>query len=243
MILFEVGMLNWPEAAGPIGYIHSPFDELFGIPRQSGLAAAAQGYLEPIAPWDDPAAWQGIEAFSHLWLIWQFHAKAPMQAGKSKQVRPPRLGGNQRVGVFASRAPIRPNPIGLSLVRLEGVQYHQTGGAKRVKLKLSGLDLRDGTPVLDVKPYIPYADCPADSEAGWAAQPPERMPVVFAAALEQHPALDEAFKALIVQTLSLNPTPAYHQDTERRYGVCLQGWDVQFYCRADCIEVTGLVQP
>lgn len=230
--------------AGSIGVIQSPFDELFGIPRQSGLAEQASGYLIPAPPWDEPQAWAGIEAFSHLWLIWSFDGKKPMSTQGRKSVRPPRLGGNERVGVFASRAPVRPNPIGLSLVRLIAVHEKQPGQANSgVYLQLAGLDLRDQTPVWDVKPYIPYADCPEQARADWAAHPPLRVPVVFASSVQDHPALNAAFKALLEDTLSLDPTPAYHQDTNRRYGVCVQGWDVQFYRRQDRIEVIGLIAP
>ncbi|MFI9653355.1 tRNA (N6-threonylcarbamoyladenosine(37)-N6)-methyltransferase TrmO [Guyparkeria sp. GHLCS8-2] len=221
----------------PIGHIESPYREGFGIPRQSGIVPAATGILVPTAEWRDPAAWQGIEAFSHLWLVWVFHAKRRMQTGDRKAVRPPRLGGNERVGVFASRAPIRPNPIGLSVVRLIDVQPVDGG----VQLHLGGLDLLDGTPILDVKPHVPYADCPADSRGGWASAPPERLAVVWGAAEPWLDQLSPERIALIEQTLAQDPRPAFHDDPERVYGMRIEEIDVRFVVREHRAEIREIV--
>ncbi|MBN2871613.1 MAG: tRNA (N6-threonylcarbamoyladenosine(37)-N6)-methyltransferase TrmO [Halothiobacillaceae bacterium] len=222
---------------GAIGHVESPYREGFGIPRQSGIVPAARGVLVPTTEWADPAAWQGIEAFSHLWLVWAFHAKRRMQAGDSSTVRPPRLGGNARVGVFASRAPIRPNPIGLSVVRLLEVQRDTAG----VRLHLGGIDLLDGTPILDVKPHVPYADCPPDSQAGWANRAPERLAVVWGAAEVWLERLAPERLALIEQTLAQDPRPAFHDDPERVYGVRIEEIDVRFVVREKRAEIREIV--
>ena len=221
----------------PVAHIESPYREGFGIPRQSGIVPAATGILVPTAEWADPSAWQGIESFSHLWLVWVFHAKRRMQATDRKAVRPPRLGGNERVGVFASRAPIRPNPIGLSVVRLIDVQQTDDG----VRLHLGGLDLLDGTPILDVKPHVPYADCPADSRGGWASSPPERLAVIWGAAEPWLERLPNEQVALIEQTLAQDPRPAFHDDPERVYGMRIEDIDVRFVVREHRAEIREIV--
>ncbi|MGC9456240.1 MAG: tRNA (N6-threonylcarbamoyladenosine(37)-N6)-methyltransferase TrmO [Halothiobacillaceae bacterium] len=208
----------------PIGYLQTPWQEKFGIPRQPGLVEAATGVLVPSPPHDQPAAWDGIEAFSHLWLIWQFHGHAP---ARKLTVRPPRLGGNERLGVFATRSSFRPNPLGLSLVRLISVQTT----ANRLRLTLGGVDLLDGTPILDVKPYLPWADDPGpDARAGYAdARPSARLTVTWrpdqAAGRDRLP---PDTVALIEQTLALDPRPAWHDDPDREYGIAVAGWNLRF---------------
>ncbi|WP_407275803.1 tRNA (N6-threonylcarbamoyladenosine(37)-N6)-methyltransferase TrmO [Halothiobacillus sp. DCM-1] len=204
-----------------VAIARSPFKSRFGIPRQSGLVDAP-GTLEPIPPWDRAEAWVGITQYSHLWLIWQIHDR-PHQPVSS--VRPPRLGGNTRLGVFATRAPARPNPLGLSLVRLEGVE--PVGG--RVRIQVRGLDLLDGTPILDIKPYIAFTDCPAHSQSGMANEPPPRIPVDWSAlAPEARANLPSSARELIEQTLSLDPRPAFHTDPLRVYACPLADWLVKF---------------
>ena len=145
----------------PIGTIESCFKEKFGIPRQPGLAPAAQATLVLHPPYSNPGAMAGLEAFSHIWLIYIFHA---IEKGKWKPtVRPPRLGGNKRTGVFATRSNFRPNPLGISAVKLEKI----VPDGETIRLELSGVDLLDGTPVLDIKPYIPFADAHPDATSGW----------------------------------------------------------------------------
>ncbi|MFP4638859.1 MAG: tRNA (N6-threonylcarbamoyladenosine(37)-N6)-methyltransferase TrmO [Guyparkeria sp.] len=221
----------------PVGHIESPYREGFGIPRQSGVVPAATGLLVPTPEWQQPVAWQGIETFSHLWLVWVFHAKRRMRPGDSSAVRPPRLGGNRRVGVFASRAPVRPNPIGLSVVRLLDV----TESDGRVRLHLGGLDLLDGTPVLDVKPHVPYADCPPDSRGGWASAPPERLAVVWGAAEPWLERLDSDTVALIEQSLAQDPRPAFHDDPDRVYGMRIEDIDVRFVVQEHRAEIREIV--
>lgn len=219
----------------PIAYVVSPFKSRFGIPRQSGLVPSAIGWIEPCAPWDRSEAWAGIEAFTHVWLIWLVHDQ-PHQPVSS--VRPPRLGGNVRVGVFASRSPARPNPLGLSLVRLEQVQTTQG----RVRIQISGLDLLDGTPILDIKPHIGFTDCPENTDSGFARTEPVRLPVDWT---ELHPdllaQLNDNHRAVIAETLSLDPRPAFHDDAERRYGCPLFDWDVRFRIKEGRVVITDLV--
>lgn len=204
----------------PVGIIHSCFAEKFAIPRQPQLAPAATASLELLPPYNQPEALEGLEGVSHLWLIFVFHAAA--SGPQHLRVRPPRLGGNQRIGVFASRATHRPNPIGQSVVRLDGIE--------RGRLLLSGVDLLDGTPVLDIKPYVPYADAINDAVNPLAPEPPAPIPVSWSdAALgqarEHQDRLSQPLIALIEQCLAQDPKPAYQQPgPEREYGVQL--WDV-----------------
>jgi len=207
-------------SVSPIGFMRSCFKEKFAIPRQPQLAPAARGMLELIAPFDQGDAVQGLEQVSHVWLLFLFH-----QALEDKprlKVRPPRLGGNQSMGVFATRATHRPNGIGQSVVKLDKVEAG--------RLWLSGIDLLDGTPVLDVKPYVPYADVIADARNGMAAAAPELIPVqwgdaALAQAREHGVRLEEPLIELIEQCLAQDPRPAYQTPTpERCYGA--QFWDL-----------------
>lgn len=211
----------------PIGVVRTPFREKFGIPRQGGVVDAVRAVVELAPPYDREEAWRGIEGFSHLWLITWFHA------GKGEgglTVRPPRLGGNVRLGVFATRAPYRPNPIGLTLVRLEAVE--SAGGS--VRLVVRGADLLDGTPLLDVKPYLPYADALPEAAGGFAMDAPgERLRVVWGeAAREQCARWAEAhpdLPALVEALLARDPRPAYQQDAPGRiYGIRLYDLDVRW---------------
>lgn len=195
----------------PIAILHSPFHDKFAVPRQPGLAPAARGYLQLLPPFDREEALKGIEQYSHLWLIFDFHL-VPEDKSLQPTVRPPRLGGNERIGVFASRSPFRPNRLGLSVVKLDGIDYRDG----RPGLKLSGVDLVDGTPIYDIKPYLPYVDQISTATAGQFAKPPARTRNVRFSpeALEQltpyraeHPELTD----LISQTLALDPRPGYRQ--------------------------------
>lgn len=210
-----------PYSVTPVGFVRSCFKEKFAIPRQPQLAPAARGVLELVAPFDKAAAVAGLERVSHVWLLFLFH-----QALEDKprlKVRPPRLGGNASIGVFASRATHRPNGIGQSVVRLDRVEPG--------RLWLSGIDLLDGTPVLDIKPYVPYADCLAEARNEIAEAAPVPIPVQWSAEAltqaRQHALrLNEPLVELIEQCLAQDPRPAYQvPDAERRYGVLF--WDVQ----------------
>lgn len=211
----------------PIGVVRTPFRERFGIPRQGGLVDEVRAVVELTPPYDREEAWRGIEGFSHLWLITWFHA-GKGEAGLT--VRPPRLGGNARLGVFATRAPYRPNPIGLSLVRLEAVEPTGCG----VRLVVRGADLLDGTPLLDVKPYLPYADAVPEAAGGFALDAPgERLLVVWSAAAREQcdrwATVYPDLPALVEALLARDPRPAYQQDAVGRvYGMRLYDLDVRW---------------
>lgn len=204
----------------PIGFVRSCFKEKFAIPRQPQLAQAARGVLELIPPFDQAHALEGLEQVSHVWLLFLFHQA--LEAEPRLRVRPPRLGGNRMVGVFATRSTHRPNGIGQSVVRLDRIEPG--------RLYLSGIDLLDGTPVLDVKPYVPYADSIADAHNGLAQRAPDLIEVKWTEASlqqaqRQGARLNEPLQALIEQCLSQDPRPAYQTPSpERRYGTRL--WDV-----------------
>ncbi len=215
----------------PIGYLRSPFREKFGIPRQAGLTNV-EVWLEILPPFARDDAFEGLEAFSHIWLQFVFH-RARREQWKPR-VRPPRLGGNRRVGVFASRSPFRPNPIGLSLVRLLAVER----GAG-VRLRLAGADLLDATPVLDIKPYLPWADSVTEANASWAGSPPARLAVRFAPAAEAVLARDPSApdREQLSEILSLDPRPAYHSLSARQYGMRFGEYEIQWHVDRDGVCV------
>jgi len=223
-----------------IGIIHSPFREKFGIPRQPHLVPEARARLELLPPYDRLEALAGLETFSHIWVTFIFHETMGDQWHPT--VRPPRLGGNRRVGVFASRSPFRPNPIGLSVVALKGIANE--GG--RLELLLSGVDFLNGTPVLDIKPYIPYADSIPDANAGFAESPPEAlMSVCFSDKAESQLTQREdavELRQLIVRLLALDPRPAYKKEEqpERVYGMKLYDFDLRWRVKKDLVEVIEL---
>ena len=228
----------------PIGWIQSCFTEKFGIPRQPGLVPEARAFLTVIPPYDQREAFRGLDSFSHLWILFVFHKcyEHPWKA----TVRPPRLGGNRRTGVFASRSGFRPNPIGQSVVKLIGLQKKH--GALRIEL--SGADLLDGTPVLDVKPYLPYVDAIPDAAAGYAPDaPPINFSVEFSPRAEQAcGALDPTrypdLKRLITGLLALDPRPAYREGNDPKlYGMRLWDLNVRFVFRQDRIVVTDIERP
>lgn len=226
-------------SVSPVGFVRSCFKEKFAIPRQPQLAPAARGVVELVAPFNTGEAVQGLEQVSHVWLLFVFH-----QALEDKprlKVRPPRLGGNMSMGVFATRATHRPNGIGQSVVRLDKVEAG--------KLWVSGIDLLDGTPVLDIKPYVPYADSLAGASNQMASAAPELIPVQWRdaalhSASEHGQRLGEPLVELIEQCLAQDPRPAYQVPTpERHYGVRL--WDVEVrwhYPEPGLICVTEVTQ-
>lgn len=223
----------------PIGVIRSPFGEKFGTPRQAGLVDEAIGELRFLPPFDDPAMLEGLEGFSHIWLIFRFDRCASQ--GWRPRVRPPRLGGNTEVGVWASRSPFRPNHLGLSVVRLIAVIKRPFSG-----LRVAGVDLIDGTPVVDIKPYLPYADSVANASGGFAAaRPNEELTVDFAPGVERSLASlsgSDELRRLIARVISLDPRPAYRRDAEsqRCYGMQLAGHEVRWRVVGDRAEVTEL---
>lgn len=209
----------------PVGFIHSPYNDKFAVPRQPRLAPSAVCVLEFYPPYDTENAFEGIDGFSHLHLIFLFDRVCYEEF--KPRVRPPRLGGNTYVGVFATRSPFRPNRIGMSIVKLERV-IRQKG---RVKLVLSGADLVDGTPVLDIKPYIPFVDSIPEAEGGFAKEPPVKLSVEFSQESKKSLSVlsDRCIKA-IEESLSQDPRPAYKSDDNdsKMYCAKLYGFAVYF---------------
>ncbi len=207
-----------------IATIHSPYKEKFAVPRQPGLVPSATALLEMLPPFDDINAFSGLDGFSHLWLSFIFH-KNKKQNNWQPMVRPPRLGGNKRVGVFATRSPNRPNPIGLSLVEFHGVLQKEG----KLFLRLSNIDLVDGTPIIDIKPYIPYADAKPDASAGFAQQIPETlMEIEFSLQALQSIADDAQSKQLITEVLKQDPRPAYKKNSidDKTYAMHLLNFNI-----------------
>ena len=206
----------------PIAHIHSDFATKFGIPRQSGVVGSLQAEIIFEPEFRSRDAVRGLEAFSHIWLIWEFSEN--VRADWSPTVRPPRLGGNVRMGVFATRSPFRPNPIGLSCVRLEDITFSDARGPV---LHVAGADLMDGTPIYDIKPYIPYADCHPDAAAGFTAQTQfHHLTMVCDAGLwARVPAVQQA---ALQGVLENDPRPSYQHDPERVYGFSFAGFEVRF---------------
>jgi len=212
----------------PIGKIHTPYKEKFAIPRQPGLAKSAEGIITFFEAFNDPNYLRGIEQFSHLWLLFHFHQTA--DKGHSPLVRPPRLGGNQKLGVFATRSTFRPNGIGMSVVEFGAVSYQN----KQLILTVKGMDLLDGTPIVDIKPYVPYADSIPLASAGMAQNSPALMAVTFTEQAhgqlnrlkERYPKL----RSLIQEVLSQDPRPAYHTDAhpDKNYGMTLYDLNIKW---------------
>ncbi len=225
----------------PIARVVSPYREKFGIPRQAGLVEEARGWLVMRPDLARREAFDGLEGFSHIWVIFGFHAS---EGGYRLRVRPPRLGGNREVGVFASRSPFRPNNLGLSVLGFEGLE----GPDGDLRLLVSGLDLLNDTPVYDIKPYLPYSDCVPGARSGYAASRPDAMlEVRFAPAAEKRltslGGQGEHLRALIVQTLALDPRPAYRQGKEdrRTYGMRLAELDVRWRVAGGQVVVEEIV--
>lgn len=203
-----------------IARLYSDFDEKFGIPRQSGLAkTAAKVVFEP--EYRSAEAVRGIEGYSHLWLIWQFSAS--VRETWSPTVRPPRLGGNERMGVFATRSPFRPNSIGLSSVRLERLELDPKLGPV---LHVSGADMLNGTPIYDIKPYVRYTDSHEDAVSGFADTAPERLRVEVSESVRS--SVSEYKLAALIEVLENDPRPSYQNDGERVYGMSFGGLNVKF---------------
>ena len=217
-----------------IARMHSDFDQKFGIPRQSGLVEDLESTIVFEPEFRNPDALRGLEGFSHLWIVWEF-SKARRE-GWSPTVRPPRLGGTQRLGVFATRSPFRPNPIGLSCVKLVGVEQTEEHGWV---IRVAGADLLNGTPIYDVKPYLPYADCKPEAIGGFASAPKEatltvHIPEEF---VEKIPAEKrEAVRGVLAQ----DPRPSYQDDPERVYGMGFGGMEIKFKVDGDQLTVCGV---
>ena len=227
-------MQQEPISMAVIARIHTDFPTKFGIPRQSGLVDALEATVVFEPEYRIPEAVRGLEEFSHIWLLWQFSASK----GWSPTVRPPRLGGNQRLGVFATRSPFRPNPIGLSSVRLTAVEHHPTLGPV---LHVAGADLMDGTPILDIKPYIPYGDCHPDATGGFTDRRARQVLEVT---------LEEPWRSLVppnrlealTGVLAQDPRPSYQHDPKRVYGLGFAGLDVRFTVDGERLTVVEIVK-
>ncbi|ATC62603.1 tRNA (N6-threonylcarbamoyladenosine(37)-N6)-methyltransferase TrmO [Nibricoccus aquaticus] len=205
----------------PVAFVRTPFAEKFGVPRQSGLVPAAEGRVEFLPEFAAPEFMRGLEAFSHVWLVTGFHKNPPWSG--SAVVRPPRLGGNEKVGVFASRAPNRPNGLGLSLVKIVAIEPGV--------LRVAGIDCVDGTPVYDVKPYLPWCEALPEARADWANSPPpisEATQVIIAAEFAE--LLGEETTQLLREVLRLELAPAYVdlEKQPRDYGLAIAGWNVRW---------------
>ena len=230
-----------------IAHVESCFKEKFGIPRQPGLAPAALATIVFSPPYNRPEAVQGLEQSSHIWLHFIFH-ETQMKEWKPS-VRPPRLGGNKKMGVFATRSPVRPNRLGLSVVKLEGISHE----GDKLQLLVSGADLLDGTPIVDIKPYVPYVDRVDEASNAFAADLPAILPVEFSAQaredLLRYDSGSDSVEALVIQVLQQDPRPSYQAvDESRVYGMKLADFDLQWrYCerlatdeQAVAIEVLAL---
>ncbi|ANU55154.1 tRNA (N6-threonylcarbamoyladenosine(37)-N6)-methyltransferase TrmO [Acutalibacter muris] len=220
----------------PIAHIRTGFPEKFGIPRQSGVVKELRGRVVFGPEYRAREAFRGIEGFSHLWLIWGFSKNPP---GKwSPTVRPPRLGGNRRVGVFASRSPFRPNPLGLSCVELCGVDYE---GPEGPVLVVKGADMADGTPIYDVKPYLPGADSIEGARGGFTDQEPWE-PLSVDCPPELLNKVPPGDREALLAVLAADPRPHYHRDPERVYGMGFAGVQVRFTVGEGRVRVVEIVQ-
>ncbi len=245
-----------------IGHIYTGFNEKFGIPRQSGLVKTP-GRIVLDRPYNDPQALRGLDDFSHIWVIWDFSLARrkrsgavtaendeipendvgvkndgnPYEDGWSPTVRPPRLGGNKRVGVFATRSPFRPNHMGLSCLEIEKIEWDAKGGPV---IHVLGADMADGTPIYDIKPYIPYADCITDAKSGFAAGEPEHIEVEFGCGIPGYVTGEKAEQ--IRQLLAQDPRPSYKDEPERIYGMSYGGFEIRFKGTKEKITVIDILK-
>lgn len=221
----------------PIAYIETDFQEKFGIPRQSGRVPSLRGRIIFLPEFRNSDALRGIEGFSHLWLLFDFSESH--RDGWSPTVRPPRLGGNTRVGVFASRSPFRPNPIGLSCVRLEKIEHDDKLGDVLI---VSGVDLLSETPIYDIKPYIPFADCRADAVGGYSEEFEDyRLEVVFPDEFLE--IIPDDFRETVTACLAEDPRPSYQDDPMREYSMRYADYDIHFKVSEGVLTVTGVDAP
>ncbi len=217
-----------------IGHIHTDFPEKFGIPRQSGLVKDLEGCIVFVPEYRNPDALRGLEGFEYLWILWGFEETA--RGGWSPLVRPPRLGGNKKMGVFATRSPFRPNPIGLSCVKLLGLEKTAEGTVVRV----AGIDMRDGTPIYDIKPYLPYADSHPEARGGFAQEVAyEELSVQIPDKLLAR--IPEKKRQALLEVLRQDPRPHYQQSPERIYGMDFAGHQIRFRVEDDTLYVVELL--
>lgn len=222
----------------PIAHIRTAFPEKFGIPRQSGLASGLTGVIVFEPQYRNPDALRGLEGFSHIWLIWEFSVnRRDSQNTWQPTVRPPRLGGNEYMGVFATRSPFRPNPLGLSCVEIDRVELDSPEGPV---IHVRGADLMDGTPVYDIKPYVKYADSRPHAVCGYVDTLQERsLKVVLPETLSEK-ITDRSVIPALVEVLSLDPRPSYHNDPQREYGMSFSGYNVRFKVDGNILTVVDV---
>lgn len=215
----------------PIAVFRSPFKSKFGVPRQSGLVEDLQGRIVLLDAYADSESLRGLDDFDYLWLLWGFSANRHQSATFQPTVRPPRLGGNERMGVFATRSPYRPNGLGLSSVRILAVEG--------TEIVVAGADLMDGTPIYDIKPYLPYADCRPEAAGGWTGGEADRLLTVNCpeALLARLP---EGKRAAALGVLANDPRPHYQNDPERVYGLAFAGFELRFRVEGDALTVTDI---
>lgn len=218
----------------PIARIHTDFSEKFGVPRQAGLAPSLTGKIVFEPEYRNVRAVKELDGFSHIWLIWEF-----TQCSDSKfspTVRPPRLGGNRRVGVFASRSPFRPNRLGLSCVKIEKIE---TGGENAPIITVSGVDMTDGTPIYDIKPYIPIADCIPTASEGYTAQT-KKYKINVSCDEKLLSIIPENKRQALLELLSNDPRPAYNDEEGKEYGVTFAGFNIRFKYENNGLSVTQI---
>lgn len=220
----------------PIAYFHSPFSSKFGIPRQSGVVKSLRGEIRFTSPFNKEEAIRGMESYDRLWLIWEFNGNGESD---SLLVRPPRLGGNEKVGVFASRSPFRPNRLGLSCVKIEQITKDSEG----IRIVVSGADLMDNTPIYDIKPYVAYADSHPDSKSGfvdvkeWNTLDVELSQDI----INSVKGLDSDDFIAIKETLSQDPRPKYHDNPQRIYGMEYKGHDIRFKVTNNTLTIVEII--
>lgn len=215
----------------PIAFFRSPFRSKFGVPKQSGLVADLEGRIVFEPAYRSTDALRGLEGFDFLWLVWGFSANP--HAANSLVVRPPLLGGNEKMGVFATRSPFRPNPLGLSSVRIARIEKHPTQGSV---IHVLGADLMDGTPIYDIKPYIPYTDCHPEARGGFTdTHAIKRLQVVMPAEVTR--CLTKKEVEMLEGILALDPRPHYHQDATKVYGMPFEAYDIRFRVEGEVLRV------
>lgn len=219
-----------------VARIHSDFPTKFGIPRQSGLVEELEARVVFEPEYRNPDALRGLEGFSHLWLIWEF--SQARRAEWSPTVRPPRLGGNRRMGVFATRSPFRPNPIGLSCVKLTGIDLHTPQGPV---IRVAGADLMDGTPIYDIKPYLPYVDCQPNAQGGFASVP-KKAALEVEISQELLARVPANQQAALRGVLAQDPRPPYQEDETRVYGMAFGGLEIKFQVAGNRLIVCQVEQ-
>lgn len=220
-------------AVEPIGYVETDFTEKFGLPRQSGLVEALRGRIVFEKKFAQPEAFRGLENFTHIWVLWRFSASGDEW---HPTVRPPRLGGNTRVGVFASRSPFRPNGIGLSCVRLDGIDFTSPDGPT---LLVSGIDMLNGTPVLDIKPYIPLTDCRPEASEGYTERTKLHALAVDIPD-ELLCRLPQEKRQALTELLSQDPRPGYEDEPDKQYGFAYAGFEIGFKAAGGVIKVNRI---